>query len=59
MNMCMAACGFEPPGIPAPASLQPRWSGAPLRNLSDNKLFVQLHLDAVIAKAQRIENQRQ
>jgi hypothetical protein len=57
-NMCMAACGFEPPGIPAPASLQPRWSGAPLRQLSDQKLFTQLHLGEVLAKAQQVERQR-
>lgn len=57
-NMCMAACGFEPPGIPAPASLQPRWSGAPLRELSEKTLFAQLHLREVIAKAQQVDQQR-
>ena len=57
-NMCMAACGFEPPGIPAPASLQPRWSAAPLRELSDTTLFAQLYMDEVIAKAQRVDQER-
>jgi len=49
-NMVMAACGFEPPGIPAPASLQPRWSGGRLNKLNSNCLYQQLELDAVVNK---------
>jgi hypothetical protein len=57
-NMCMAACGFAPPGIPAPSSLQPRWSGAPLRQLHRDSLYMQLHMDSVIEKAQTAGAQR-
>jgi len=49
-NLVMASCGFEPIGIPAPARLQPIWSGAPLRSLNENCLFQQLELDQVINK---------
>ena len=49
-NMCLASCGFAPPGIPAPARVQPRWSGAPMRGLSQFCLFEQLELDTVIRK---------
>ena len=49
-NLVMASCGFEPIGIPAPARLQPIWSGAPLRSLKENCLFQQLELDQVINK---------
>ncbi len=49
-NVCMVACGFEPPGIPAPSKLQPRWSGAPIRKLNPLSLYMQLELDAVVNK---------
>jgi hypothetical protein len=48
MNMVMAACGFEPPGIPAPARLQPLWSGMPTRAMKKGCLYEQLQLDDVI-----------
>jgi len=47
-NMCMVACGFEPPGIPAPAGLQPRWSGGRIEDLPANCNFKLLGLDQVI-----------
>ena len=47
-NMCMASCGFPPPGIPAPARLQPIWSGCPIQNLKDSCLYMQLGLDDVL-----------
>jgi hypothetical protein len=47
-NMCMVACGFEPPGIPAPASLQPRWSGGRIEDLPTRCNFKQLDLDLVV-----------
>ena len=43
--------GLNPPGIPAPAELQPIWSGAPLRELPENKEYIQLGLDKVFLKA--------
>jgi hypothetical protein len=47
-NMVMASCGFAPPGIPAPARIQPLWSGMPMRELSQNCLYEQLRLDEVL-----------
>ena len=55
-NLCMTVCGFEPPGIPAPARLQPIWSGMPIRSLSKMCLFEQLELDKVVNK--RVEDDR-
>ncbi|MCO6432479.1 MAG: hypothetical protein J5J00_16620 [Deltaproteobacteria bacterium] len=46
-NMVMVACGFPPPGIPKPASIQPLWSGAPLRNLDEKCHFNQLGLGEI------------
>jgi hypothetical protein len=43
-NFFMTMCGFEPPGIPAPAPLQPYWSGAPLRELREKCEFSELNL---------------
>jgi hypothetical protein len=57
-NMVMAACGFEPPGIPAPARLQPLWSGAPLRNLSPRCLYEQLRLDEVLFREKDDDRRR-
>ena len=47
-NACMAGCGFEPPGIPPPARMQPIWSGAPTKTKKHNCLFDQLELDEVL-----------
>ncbi len=46
-NMCMVSMGFCPPGIPAPADLQPIWSGCPLRELNEETEFRYLDLDQV------------
>jgi hypothetical protein len=51
-NMCMVACGFAPPGIPAPARIQPFWSGGPLRSMNPMSQFMQLGLDAVVNRPQ-------
>jgi hypothetical protein len=48
-NMCMVACGFEPPGIPAPAKLQPRWSGGRIEILPESCNFQRLELYEVVA----------
>lgn len=49
-NAAMAAIGKTPPGIPAPASLQPIWSGAPIRSLDASKEYSTLKLDDVYAE---------
>ena len=46
-NLVMLSCGFEPPGIPKPAKLQPLWSAAPVKNLNEKSIFMQLGLDEV------------
>lgn len=43
-NAAMVAMGFSPPGIPAPASIQPVWSGAPLRSMRESCYYTQLSL---------------
>jgi hypothetical protein len=50
MNLFMVSCGFPPPGIPAPAKIQPRWSGGRLYGLSESCLYAQLGLDEVVNK---------
>jgi len=57
-NMCLAACGFEPPGIPPPSKLQPIWSGGPLRILSERCLYSQLDLDSVLFRVREEEQRR-
>ena len=52
-NAVATACGFPPPGIPAPSSLQPIWSGAPLRELPDSCRFKQLGLDQAFPSFER------
>jgi hypothetical protein len=47
-NAALTALGISPPGIPTPASLQPYWSGAPLRELDESSLFRELQLDLVL-----------
>ena len=44
-NAALTAVGIEPPGIPAPAILQPYWSGAPVQSLSATSEFVRLGLE--------------
>lgn len=44
-NYFIALLGFEPPGIPAPSSLQPFWSGAPTRTLKANCQYSKLGLE--------------
>lgn len=57
-NLIMVSCGFEPIGIPAPAKLQPVWSGAPIRDLSENTLFRQLELHNVINRKHAPEHEQ-
>jgi hypothetical protein len=44
-NALCTACGFPPPGIPAPAVLQPVWSGSHLRELRTQTRFHRYGLD--------------
>lgn len=52
-NVILSGCGFVPPGIPAPASLQPVWSGCPVRELNPRSKFVRLGLDQLFPSFQR------
>lgn len=47
-NKVLTALGISPPGIPSPASLQPYWSGAPMREMDKEKAFIGLQLDVVL-----------
>jgi hypothetical protein len=49
-NHVMSAVGVQPPGIPAPANLQPIWSGAPVRVLNPKSSFVELGLGDVFVR---------
>jgi len=44
-NAVMTAMGVPPIGLPAPASIQPVWSGAPLNELPDDWRFSRVGLD--------------
>ena len=44
-NMFMCSLGLPPPGIPKPASIQPFWSGAPIKKTSEKKDYAHLNLD--------------
>lgn len=48
-NLLLITCGFAPPKIPVPSLLQKKWSGAPVRELNEEKEFMQLGLDKVFA----------
>ena len=47
-NSVCAFFGFNPPGIPTPASLQSVWSGCPIKELDKEKEFVDLGLDEML-----------
>lgn len=46
-NLVMITLGFEPPGIPKPAQIQPLWSGSPVRAMSQKSNFAQLGLEEI------------
>ena len=46
-NALGTACGFPPPGIPKPAVMQPVWSPAPMKELSENCKFRKYGLDSL------------
>ncbi|MCB0336184.1 MAG: hypothetical protein KDD62_07755 [Bdellovibrionales bacterium] len=47
-NHLMSILGVAPPDIPPPALLQPTWSGLPMREMPEARLFMQLGLDLLI-----------
>lgn len=52
-NAVMTACGFPPPGIPAPASLQPVWSASPIREVPRRTRFARLGLENLFPSFER------
>lgn len=44
-NYFMCLIGFPPPTIPKPAMLQPIWSGAPIKEISEHKDYSYLNLE--------------
>src|SRR5262249_28011606 len=52
-NAVCVACGFPPPGIPAPSVMQPIWSGSPMREAKTSSKFVQLGLEDMFPSFQR------
>lgn len=54
-NQAMVAMGLPPPGIPAPASIQPQWSGAPVRGQEERSYFEQLGLAQVFPNTEEDE----
>jgi len=52
-NALMTSAGFAPPGIPAPASLQPKWSATPLRKLDEESKFCKFGLDQIYPSFKR------
>lgn len=56
MNFVMVSIGIAPPGIPAPAQLEPKWSGAPIRELPEKCKFRELGLDQLFEKDQNEED---
>ncbi|MFN8391977.1 MAG: hypothetical protein U0136_16930 [Bdellovibrionota bacterium] len=52
-NAVCVACGFPPPGIPAPSVMQPVWSGCPMREVNKNSKFVQLGLSEMFPSFER------
>lgn len=52
-NAVATACGFPPPGIPMPSSLQPVWSGSPAREVNPKSKFIQLGLNQLFPSFNR------
>lgn len=52
-NAVSTACGFPPPGIPAPAILQPVWSGAPSKAIKVTTKYRKYGLDKMFPSFQR------
>lgn len=52
-NAVSTSCGFPPPGIPAPAILQPVWSGCPVKKIRTTSRFQKLGLDRMFPSFER------
>ena len=52
-NAILTTCGFGPPDIPAPAALQPVWSGSPLKEIPRDTKFKKIGLDQMFASFER------
>lgn len=52
-NAVSTACGFPPPGIPAPSILQPVWSGAPARGLKPTSKYRKFGLERMFPSFER------
>lgn len=52
-NAVLTSCGFPPPGIPAPAIIQPVWSASPLKTIPENWHFKKLGLNRLFPSFQR------
>jgi len=55
-NALLTACGFVPPGLPAPASIQPVWSGAPMKVIPEETKFRKIGLDKLFPSFERDES---
>ncbi len=53
VNWCCVKMGIPPRDIPTPAELQPIWSGAPIRRLKSNTLFMMLGFDEFFLEKQQ------
>jgi len=54
-NVVMLSIGVAPPGIPIPSTLQPYWSGGPVREFSPTSYFEQLNLHELFTEEARAE----
>ena len=52
-NALMTLCRFPPPGIPAPARIQPIWSASPVKELPERCRFLQVGLDSMFPSFKR------
>ncbi len=52
-NAVSTACGFPPPGIPAPSILQPIWSGSPTKGLKNQCKYKKYGLDQMFPSFER------
>lgn len=52
-NAVSTACGFPPPGIPAPSCLQPVWSGCPTKDVKSSARFRKMGLERMFPSFER------
>ena len=52
-NCIATACGFPPPSIPMPATMQPVWSGSQLREVPKDSEFYALGLNEMFPSFER------